>query len=313
MKITKKISLNNFYILILILILMITFFSIFAEKFFSFYNIISMMNNLSFIGIVALPLTIVMITGELDFSIGGVIGLTSSLCAFLYDSGLNIWLVIILGLLCGLVVGAFNGFFVSVVKVNSLILTLGTMYITRGIAFTMTKSRSILIIDPVFNFIGQAKIYYIPFPLIIFVIVSIILIIIMKYSKFGRSVYATGSNLRATYLSGINVYRVKFISFILCATSAALAGIILASMSQVGMPQHGLGLELPIISAVVLGGTALAGGKGQVSATILGVLIISILYTGLAMMNILYYRIQIAQGLVLILVVSAYAYRRQST
>jgi ribose/xylose/arabinose/galactoside ABC-type transport system permease subunit len=185
------------------------------------------------------------------------------------------------------------------------------MFITRGIAFTVTKGRSILITHPVFDFIGQGELFGTPFPLILFVIIAIILIVIMNYSKFARLVYAIGANQRASFLSGINVEKVKFLLFLLCGCSSAVGGLILTSMSQVGMPQHGMGTELPIISAVILGGTALGGGRGKIIGTIIGVVIISVLYNGLTMMSVLYYHVQIAQGLALILIVSAYEARKQ--
>lgn len=307
----RKFYLSNTIILFIILALMMIFFSLTSKSFLTSYNLISMLSNLSFMGIIASALTIVMITGELDISIGGTIGLTSCIVAFLLDKGLDAWLVVLIGILVGLVVGITNGFLVTVVGVNSMIATLGTMAVTRGLGFTLTDGRSLLAFNPVIDFIGRGTIFKVPFPIILFVVINIIGVIVMNFSKWGRRVYSVGANPLASFLSGINVKKVKFVSFVFCGLSAALGGLILTSLTAVGMPQHGMGLELSIISAVVLGGTALGGGRGRILGTLAGILIISVLYNGLTMLNVLYYYVQIAQGAVLIAVVGAYEIRQR--
>jgi ribose transport system permease protein len=132
----------------------------------------------------------------------------------------------------------------------------------------------------------------------------------MNLSKWGRKIYAIGTNPLASYLSGINVKKVKFINFLFCGITASLGGLILTSLSAVGMPQHGQGLELVIISAIVLGGTALGGGRGQILGTLAGILILSELYNFLTIMNVYYFYIQMVQGTVLILVVATYEVRQ---
>lgn len=307
----RKFYLSNTLILFVVLIVMVLFFSLTSKSFYSVYNIVSMLSNLSFMGIVAAVLTIVMITGEIDFSIGGNIGLTSCVAAFLLDRGTNGWLVVLICLIMGLAIGIFNGFLVTNVGVNSIIATIGTMSIWRGLAFTLTDGKSILAINPVIDYLGRGTIFKIPFPVILFVIVFGVCYIVMDHSKWGRKVYATGVNPMAAYLSGINVKNVKFASFIFSGMAAALGGLILTSLTAVGMPQHGMGLELTIISAIILGGTALGGGKGKILGTLVGILILSVLYNGLTMLNVYYYYVQIAQGVVLVAVVSTYEIRQK--
>ena len=132
----------------------------------------------------------------------------------------------------------------------------------------------------------------------------------MDLSKWGRKIYAVGTNPMASYLSGINVKKIKFINFLICGITAALGGVMLTSLTAVGMPQHGQGLELVVISGIVLGGTALSGGKGEILGTLAGTLILGILYNFLTIMNVYYYYVQIVQGAILILVVSAYETRQ---
>ncbi len=308
----KEFKLNNTVVLFIVLIILFAVFSYVGKPFFfSKLNLIPMLNNLSFIGIVAAVLTMVMVSGEIDFSVGGNIGLTACLTAFLIDKGMPGWLVVILALFSGLVMGAFNGMIVTVIGVNSIIATIGTMFIWRGIGYTLTNGESILAINPVIDYIGRGFIFkVIPFPIILLVITFIITYLVMNHSKWGRKIYAIGSNPIASFLSGINVKKVKFINFLICGVTASLGGLILTSLTAVGMPQHGQGLELVIVSSIILGGTALGGGRGQILGTLAGVLILSILYNFLTIMNIYYFYIQIVQGAVLILVVSTYEIRQ---
>ena len=307
----KNIRLNNTAVLFIILVVMFSVSSYVGRPFFfSKLNLIPMLNNLSFIGIVAAVLTMVMVSGEIDFSIGGNIGLTACLTALLLSRGLPGWIVVIIALAGGLAMGAFNGMLVTVVGVNSILATIGTMFIWRGIGYTLTNGESILAMNPVIDYIGRGFVFkVIPFPIVLLVVVFVITYVIMNLSKWGRSIYAIGANPLASYLSGINVKKIKFINFLLCGMTAALGGLILTSLSAVGMPQHGQGLELVIISAIILGGTMLGGGRGQILGTLAGVLILSVLYNFLTIMNIYYFYIQMVQGSVLILVVSAYEIR----
>ena len=308
----KKAKLSNTGILFIVLAVLFVIFSYFGRPFFfSALNLIPMLNNLSFIGIIAAVLTMVMVTGELDFSIGGNIGLTACLVALLLAKGLPGWLVVIIALCGGAVMGAFNGFLVTALGVNSMIVTIGTMFIWRGIGYTLTNGESILAMNPVIDYIGRGFIFkVIPFPIVIFIIIFGLTYVVMNLSKWGRRIYAIGTNPMASYLSGINVRKVKFISFLFCGITASLGGLILTSLSAVGMPQHGQGLELVIISGIVLGGTALGGGKGQILGTLAGTLILSVLYNFLTIMNIYYFYIQIVQGAVLVMIVATYEIRQ---
>ncbi len=308
----KRIQLNNTAILFIILAVMFVLFSYIGRPFFfSRLNLIPMINNLSFIGIVAAVLTMLMIAGEIDFSIGGNIGLTACLTALLIENGLPGWLVVIIALAGGLAMGAFNGMLVTVVGVNSIMATIGTMFIWRGIGYTLTNGESILAMNPVIDYIGRGFVFkVIPFPIVLLVVIFLLTYIVMHHSKWGRSIYAIGSNTMASYLSGIKVKRIKFIGFLLCGITASLAGLVLTSLTAVGMPQHGQGLELVIISSIILGGTALGGGRGSILGTLAGVLILSILYNFLTIMNVYYFYIQMVQGSVLILVVAAYEIRQ---
>lgn len=308
----KRFGLNNTATLFIILAVMFAIASYVGRPFFfSQLNLIPMLNNLSFIGIVASVLTMLMISGEIDFSIGGNIGLTACLTAVLLENGLPGWLVVIIALGAGFLMGAFNGMLVTVVGVNSIMATIGTMFIWRGIGYTLTDGKSILAMNPAIDFIGRGFVFkVIPFPIVLLVLFFLLTYMILQHSKWGRRIYSIGSNTMASYLSGIKVKRIKFIGFLLCGMTASLGGLVLTSLTAVGMPQHGQGRELVIISSIILGGTALGGGRGTILGTLAGVLILSILYNFLTIMNVYYFYIQMVQGSILILVVAAYEIRQ---
>ena len=306
-------SLSSTTILFIFLVVMVAGFMTLSRDFYSIYNITSMVTNIAFSGIVAGTLTMVMIMGGLDISIGGNIALTSCLVAYIYnmENAPPSWLIIIIGLLLGTAIGTFNGFIITRLNLNPIITTLGTMAITRGMGYVLTKSRSILILEDVVGYIGRGAIAKIPFPIILFIIIYVTLVLLMGKAKFGRKVYCIGANQEAAHLSGINVKKIKFIAYLVSGIAASLSGLILTGQSAVGMPQHATGSELDVITAVLLGGTALAGGKGNILGTLAGVLILGVLYNGFTMIGFRYVHIRVFQGVILILVVSLYEIREK--
>jgi len=309
----KKLHLSSTVILFLFLVVMVAAFAVLSRDFYSIYNISTMLTNIAFSGIVAGTLTVVMVMGGLDISIGGNIALTSCLVAYLYNlkNPPNTGLIIIIALMLGAAIGGFNGLVITRINLNPIITTLGTMAITRGMGYVLTKSRSILIMEDVVGFIGRGSIAFIPFPLILFILIFAILSIVMDRSKYGRKIYCIGANQEAAKLSGINVRRVKFIAYLISGIAASLSGLILTGQSAVGMPQHATGSELDVITAVLLGGTSLAGGKGNILGTLAGVLILGVLYNGFTMIGFRYVHIRVFQGAILILVVALYEVREK--
>jgi ribose transport system permease protein len=309
----KRLHLSSTVILFLFLVVMVAAFAVLSKDFYSIYNISSMLTNISFSGIVAGTLTLIMIMGGLDISIGGNIALTSCLVAYLYnlENGPPIALIVIIGVVLGATIGGFNGFVITRLDLNPIITTLGTMAITRGMGYVLTKSRSILIMENVIGFIGRGNIATIPFPLVLFALVFAALAIIMSKSKYGRKIYCIGANQEAARLSGINIKRVKFIAYLVSGIAASISGLILTGQTAVGMPQHANGSELDVITAVLLGGTSLSGGKGNILGTLAGVLILGVLYNGFTMIGFRFVHIRVFQGTILILVVALYEIREK--
>ena len=311
----RKHTLSSTAILFIFLVVMVAAFSALSRDFYSIYNITSMLTNIAFSGIVAGTLTLVMIMGGLDISIGGNIAFTSCLVAYLYnlEKGPATGIIILIALLLGATIGSFNGFLITKLDLNPIITTLGTMAITRGMGYVLTKSRSILILENVVGFIGRGTIAKIPFPLLLFILSYVVLTILMGRAKFGRKIYCIGSNQEAAKLSGISIQKIKFLTYLISGIAASLSGLILTGQSAVGMPQHATGVELDVITAVLLGGTSLGGGKGSVLGTLAGVLILGVLYNGFTMIGFRYVHIRVFQGIILILVVSLYEVREKKS
>jgi ribose transport system permease protein len=311
----RKQQISTTWILFIVLLAMVAVFSALSKDFYSFLNLSSMLTNISFSGIVAGTLTLIMITGGLDISIGGNIALTTCLLAYLFnlEQPVPAWTLVPIALVLGAAVGAFNGFFITQLDLNPIITTLGTMAVTRGLGYVLTKARSILIMEDVTGFIGRTVIpgIRIPMPLVFMVVAYALLFFVLARSKFGRKVYCVGSNAAAARVSGVRVKRVKFILYLVSGIAASISGLILTGQTAVGMPQHANGAELDVITAVLLGGTALSGGKGDILGTLAGVLILGVLYNGFTMIGFRFVHIRVFQGIILILIVALYELREK--
>ena len=302
----KKITTNTS--LFLFLGFLIILFSFTSEHFLSSYNITSLLTNISYSGIAAIVLTLVMISRGLDISIGGVIGLTTVVVSALYSQSdpLPIWLILTIGLGTGAVVVLINGWCITALDMDPIITTLGAMAITRGLAYVISDSQSILMFEETTDFISNGVFFNIPIPIILFMLTALICGVVLHKSKFGRSIYAIGANEVSASLSGISVNKTKMILYFFTGMAASISGIILLGQTSVGMPQHGIGAELEVITAVLLGGTALSGGKGTIYGTIAGVLILGVLFNGLTISGVRYVHLQIFQGLLLLVAVATY-------
>jgi len=309
---TKKFSLPTTVLLFMFLAVLVAGFSIASEDFYSTYNIKSMLTNIAFSAIAAGALTLVMITGGLDISIGGNIALTTCVVACLYDmpNPPTAAVLIVVALLLGAVIGTFNGLLITLLDLNPIITTLGTMAVTRGLAYVLTHGRSVAVLDETIGFMGEGLILGIPFALLLAVVVYAGLWALLGKSTFGRKVYYIGANADAARLSGIKVKRVKFLLYLISGIAASISGLILAGQSSVGMPQHATGTELEVITAVLLGGTSLYGGKGSIPGTLAGVLILGVLFNGFTMIG-LSVHVQLFQGIMLIVIVALYEMREK--
>lgn len=299
-----KIVRSNLGILIGLLIMCIglTFIS---DSFATSTNIFNVWRQISVNVFLACGMTMVILIGGIDLSVGSVIAISGCLCAGLItNNGIPSGLAIILAIIIGTLVGAVNGLIIANTKIPPFIVTLAMMNIGRGFARIYTNATTILVNDELFIWIGSGKIFgEIPVQLLFMVVVVIITGLILNKTKFGRNIYAVGDNQQAAVYSGINSKKVIFLVFTLSGLFAACAGILSAARTFSGQFNVGDGAEMDAISAVVLGGTSMTGGVGRISGTLIGCLVIGILNNGMNLMGIDSSWQYVVKGIVVLLAV----------
>lgn len=299
-----KIVRSNLGILIGLLIMCIglTFIS---DSFATSTNIFNVLRQISVNVFLACGMTMVILIGGIDLSVGSVIAISGCLCAGLItNNGIPSGLAIILAIIIGTLVGAVNGLIIANTKIPPFIVTLAMMNIGRGFARIYTNATTILVNDELFIWIGSGKIFgEIPVQLLFMVVVVIITGLILNKTKFGRNIYAVGDNQQAAVYSGINSKKVIFLVFTLSGLFAACAEILSAARTFSGQFNVGDGAEMDAISAVVLGGTSMTGGVGRISGTLIGCLVIGILNNGMNLMGIDSSWQYVVKGIVVLLAV----------
>ena len=286
--------------------------SLLSPYFLSSKNFTNLLLASSTMGIIAMFTTMLMVGGGLDLSIGSTVALVGVIISHAQYT-LGIPGAVAVGLAASVVIGLTNGLLVTRVGINPLITTLGMFSVVRGLAFVISGGLTETMFDPVFGRLGRGFIAAIPVPVIIFAVVTVACHVVMKYTKYGRAMYSIGGNPTASHLAGLPVKRYQLAAYVLSALSAGVAGVILTSLLGAGAPQAATGLELSVIAAVILGGTSLAGGKGTILGTLLGVLILGTLNNGMVLLSVSAYYQQIAQGLVLLLAVGLDQLRLRGT
>ena len=279
--------------------------SVLNPRFLTHANILNVLRQTSINSIIAIGMTLVILTGGIDLSVGSILAFCRAVMASLLNAGHNPILALIVTLALGLVFGFFNGFLVSKMKLQAFIVTLVTMTFLRGATLVFTEGKPITVDDGglLFENIGGGYLFDIPNPIYIMIALFVAGHYLLMHTKFGRYTYAIGGNEEATKLSGINVDKVKMWVYGLCGMLSALAGVILTSRLYSAQPTAGSGYELDAIAAVVLGGTSLAGGVGRVTGTALGALIIGVLGNALNLLNVSsYYQMMIKAIVILIAV-----------
>lgn len=292
----------NQYGMFLILILLVVIISIIKPNFLSVINIINIVRQMSFIALIALGVTIVIITTGIDLSSGSVMAVASVVAASMaHPNQYPVIVPIAIGLAAGALCGWINGFIIAKSGIPPFIVTLGMMTAARGAALLYTDGKPIGNFSEQFIWIGAGKVLGIPVPIILLLIMAVFTYIMLNNTKFGRHIYALGGNEQAAIISGINVYKVKVIVYTYAGFLAALAGISLSGRIQSGQPGLGVGYELDAIASAVIGGTSLSnGGIGTVQGTIIGALVIGVINNGMDLMNINSYWQQIVKGAIIV-------------
>jgi ribose transport system permease protein len=292
------------------LLFIIVVFSIWNPKFFSIANMIIIAKQSSVLVVAAFGAMFVIITGSIDLSVGSLVGLSAVVSA-LISLRLGVIAGLTGGIIVGLLVGLFNGVIVAKGKIPSFIATLGFLTAGRGIILILTQGRPIIVDSVVHKFIGGGEISKIPFIVIVAIIFFIITVYLLNYTVFGRNIYAVGGSEKVARFAGINIDNVKLWAFAIAGVYAGVAGVLLAGRMGAGSPTSGQGLELDVITAVVIGGTLLSGGSGKVYGTVIGALLMSALSNGLNITAVNPYIQYIIKGMVLIVAVLVTLDRRK--
>jgi len=268
-------------------------------------NLIEVVRQSAEIGLIALAMTLVIITAGIDLSVGSIVGLSIMVMGMLWaDAGLPLFLAALLALLTGTILGGFNGILITLVGIPPLIVTLATMAGFRGIALGMSQARSIRNFPEQFLQLGQGYVLGIPVQVWILAIAALLFHVALTRTGWGRSVFSVGANEAAARLSGVPVSWVKLQVYMLSGFMSALAAVIYAAHVSVAKPDAGLGFELTAITAVVLGGTAISGGEGGVLGSLVALLMVGFLRSGLTLARVPSEAQDMMVGLLLIVVVA---------
>ena len=287
-----------------ILVVIALVFTAMNSRFLSKANILFVLRQSSFVIMTGCAVTMLMISGNLDLSVGSTVALTGVIHAYFCRAGIPLVSSVILAVLVGLAVGLANAIMVVKLRITPFIATLGTMYLGRGLSYLITDG--LVIRDGLpdnFTFLGQE--YLGPLPISIFILVAIVAVFLVleRKSVLGKYSIAIGGNRTAAMLSGVNSDSIIMTLYILVGVLAGFSGVMMASRLGVGDPNIGIGFEFDVIIAVILGGTSLAGGEGSILGMIIGALIIGSLGNGLKLLNVFTFFQSVMKGIVLVLAV----------
>jgi ribose transport system permease protein len=256
-------------------------------------------------GIIAIGMTIVLISGSIDLSVGAVLGMAGAITGALFIHDVNIYLSCLVALVAGISLGLLNGLIISRTSISPMICTLGTMYIARGIAFVVTRGspQSMKNVPDSFRVLGKGNIFGIPVIIIIFAAIALIFAFLMNKSAAMRKIFYVGSNEQSAEYSGINVVKVRIGVFLLSSFLAVIAGILTTSRFTVATPTAGEGSEMIAISVAVIGGASTGGGEGTIMGTVFGLILITLINNALVLLNVSVYWQKLISGGILLLAV----------
>jgi len=302
------------YAIIFILLGMVVVLSIASPSFLQPQNLINVVRQISVIGLLAIGVTVVIISTGIELSLGSVLALASVVAASFAQApdwarpmypGLQLPVLlsfgagIAVGALCGLI----NGALIAGFRIPPFIATLGMMTAARGVALIYSNGRPISGLTDEFNYIGQGSVLGIPIPIIVLAVVAIAAHLMLHNTRFGRHVYALGGNEQAARVSGLNLTRIKILIYVFAGALAGLGGLVLSARIGSGQPTLGQGAELDAIAAAVIGGTSFAGGIGTIWGTLVGALIIGVINNGLDLLNVSPFSQQVVKGVIIVIAI----------
>ena len=284
-----------------VLVLLCVIVSIATSKFLKPNNLISVLRQISINAYIALGMTLIIILGHIDLSVGAIVAMSGTLTVgFIVTQGLPIPVAILLGILLGMVAGLISGMIVTYFRVPAFIITMAMMNVCSGVAYVYSGGQATRINNDFFSAIGTGYLFNtIPLPVVYMIILIIVISFLLGKTKFGTYIYAIGGNREAARLSGVPIKKVEIAVFTISGVLSAFAGLVLCSRMYSGQPSVGNGYELDAIAACVLGGTSMSGGKGRISGTIFGAMVIGVISNGLNLIGVSSYWQLIVKGLII--------------
>ena len=289
------------YGITLVLLLMVIVISIGSPTFRTTSNMLSVLEQISTNGVLALGMVFVITAGEIDLSIGSLLALTSVIIGKMLNATGSMFLAITISILACAMFGFLNGFLVAKFNMFSFVVTLSTQLVIRGVGYIISQGKSLSLAHPYFRKIGLGRIGgVIPNSVLILLAVFLVAYFLLHWTKFGRYIYAVGGNKQAALASGVNVFWTKIWAFVIMGISSGIAGVILTSRINAAQPNIGVGYETDAIAACVIGGTSFAGGVSTIPGTLVGIVIIGIIYNGMNLLQIDSYYQTIVKGVLII-------------
>ena len=312
---TKSFDLKKFlmkYVMYLFLILMCIVLTIASDKFLTLTNLMTIIKQISIQSIVAIGMTMIIISGNIDLSVGSLVALCSVSCAMLMNKGLPTIIAVLAAVIIGAFVGFITGGVTAKLKLHSFLVTLALMTALRGLAQTLTNGRPVAGLPSSFGKVASATVGPVPLLVIYMIVLYAIFMYVMKYTAFGRSIYAVGSNQESARLSGINIEKVKTLVFILSGALCGIAGGLLTAKVRSGDPTCANAWEMDTIAGAIIGGTDMNGGEGKLGGTIIGLLFVGILANGMVLLGVSAYMQSVIKGLVIFMAVIINSIQKRS-
>ena len=313
---TKKLGAKiSEYAVFIALVLLVAAMMLFADGFATSSNLLNLLRQAAFNGLIAFGMTLVILSDGIDLSVGSVFALAAIICAELIMAGMNAAVAVLIALVVGTLLGLLSGFLVAKCRLQAFIATLITMTAYRGLAYIITDGKPISRLaesatsgDFFFKALGKGNVLLfetikLPIPALILLVAFVAVWFILTKTTFGRRIYATGSNAKCANLVGVNTAKIKMACYGISGFLAALAGLLMCSRLNSAQPTFGDGYELDAIAATALGGTSMSGGRGKITGTIAGVLIIAVLNNGLNIMDVSSYYQQVIKAVVILVAV----------
>jgi ribose transport system permease protein len=310
--ITEKIRQSDVLVLLVVLVVMCIVVSFLSPFFLTQRNIMNTLRQVSLTAICGFGLAMVLLVGEIDLSVGSQQAVAGFSSVYILNTTHSIPLAIAAALICGVIVGAINGLLVTKAKINSLIATLGTMAIWRGVVMVITGAVSFQIEVQEFRELATGFVGFVPNAVVVAAILFLVIYYILNHTTFGRKIYAIGGNKEASRLSGLPVDTIKISVFIISSVLTMLSGVMLASRMASAQPLAGTGFEMLVIAAIILGGVSMNGGAGTITGALMGMMILAVLQNGLTLLDVNSFWQDITRGIVIILAVFVDGARKES-